>query len=320
MKAKTKIWLIVATSLILIGAIIFSGAMSMLKWDFLKLSTVKYETNTYEITENYKNISIISDTANISLIATDNDKTTIICDEQQNIKHSVTVKENTLLIEINDTRKWYQYIGVSFGKQSITVNLPKGEYGALSIDTDTSYVKIASDFKFESVDISLSTGNVTNLASANDFIKIKTSTGHIDTENITANNVNLSASTGKITASNIDCSGDFNHKVSTGKTNLSNIKCKNLVSSGSTGDIYLSNVISAERFDIKRSTGNVKFELCDAAELSITTDTGDVKGSLLTDKVFITKTDTGKINVPKTITGGKSEITTDTGDIKITIK
>jgi len=41
---------------------------------------------------------------------------------------------------------------------------------------------------------------------------------------------------------------------------------------------------------------------------------------LLTDKVFITKTDTGSINVPDSITGGRCEIKTDTGDIKITVK
>ena len=320
MKTKTKIWLIVATSLILIGAIIFSGMMSMLKWDFSKLSTAKFQTNTYEITENYKNISIISDTANISLIATDSDKTTIVCNEEINLKHSVTVKDDTLLIEINDTRKWYEYISVSFAIQSITINLPKGEYGALSINTDTSDVKIPNDFKFESLDISLSTGDVTNLASATDFIKIKTSTGNIDTKNISANSVSLNASTGKISAENLNSNGDIKLKVSTGKTNLSNIKCKNLISSGSTGDIYLNNVISTEKFDIKRSTGNVKFELCDAAELLVTTDTGNIKGSLLSDKVFITKTDTGKIDVPKTLTGGKCEISTDTGDIIITIK
>lgn len=320
MSKTAKTWLIVATSLILIGAIIFSGVMSVLKWDFSKLSTTKFQTNTYAITENYKNISIKSNTSDISFISTDSDKTTVVCNEEINLKHSVTVKDNTLSIEIKDTRKWYQYIGVSFGKQNITVNLPKGEYGALSINTDTSDVEIASDFKFESVDISLSTGDVKNLASANDFIKIKTSTGNIDTKNISANSVNLTASTGKISAENLNSNGDIKLKVSTGKTNLSNIKCKNLISSGSTGDIYLNNVISTEKFDIKRSTGNVKFELCDAAELLVTTDTGNIKGSLLSDKVFITKTDTGKIDVPKTLTGGKCEISTDTGDIIMTIK
>ena len=50
------------------------------------------------------------------------------------------------------------------------------------------------------------------------------------------------------------------------------------------------------------------------------TDTGDVKGSLLSEKIFIPTTDTGDVDVPKTVTGGRCEITTDTGDIKITVK
>ena len=58
----------------------------------------------------------------------------------------------------------------------------------------------------------------------------------------------------------------------------------------------------------------------DAAELEISTDTGDVKGSLLTEKVFITRSDTGRIRVPETVTGGKCKITTDTGNIEIEIQ
>ena len=65
MRTRTKIWLIIATSLVLIGCIIFSGVMTMLKWDFTKLSTSKYDTNNYEITENFNNISIITSTADI---------------------------------------------------------------------------------------------------------------------------------------------------------------------------------------------------------------------------------------------------------------
>ena len=61
------------------------------------------------------------------------------------------------------------------------------------------------------------------------------------------------------------------------------------------------------------------FKNCDAAELFVESDTGDVKGSLLTDKVFITESDTGRVNVPKTVTGGKCEIITNTGDIEIVI-
>ena len=64
----------------------------------------------------------------------------------------------------------------------------------------------------------------------------------------------------------------------------------------------------------------MNFNACDAAEIYVETDTGDVKGTLLSDKVYIVFTDTGKINVPKAVTGGRCEISTDTGNIKIEIE
>ena len=63
----------------------------------------------------------------------------------------------------------------------------------------------------------------------------------------------------------------------------------------------------------------MNFEASDAASIFVETDTGDVKGSLLSEKIFIINTDTGKKEVPESTTGGRCKITTDTGDIKITI-
>ena len=56
------------------------------------------------------------------------------------VKHSVAVKENCLVIDVDDTRKWYEYIGINFGIPKITVYLPKGKYGALLVKTSTSDV------------------------------------------------------------------------------------------------------------------------------------------------------------------------------------
>ena len=72
--------------------------------------------------------------------------------------------------------------------------------------------------------------------------------------------------------------------------------------------------------DLDRDTGDIDLEDCDADEIFIVTDTGDVKGTLLSEKVFITKTDTGDVNVPNSISGGRCEITTDTGDINISLR
>ena len=287
----------------------------MLQWDFTKLSTVKYESNDYEIGENYKNISIITDTADIVFAPSENAKTSVVCHEQKNVKHSVTVKDGTLVIALIDTRKWYEHIGINFGTPKITVSIPQGEYGTLSVKSSTGDVEIPKAFTFQSIDVSENTGNVTSYASALEVIKIKTSTGAIRVENASAGMLDLSVSTGKVTVSNVTCQGDVKINVSTGKTNLTDTTCKNVISSGDTGDLSLKNVIAAERFSVSRSTGDVKFSGCDAGELSVTTDTGDVTGSLLTDKVFITQTDTGRVDVPKTTTGGRCEIITDTGDI-----
>ena len=320
MSKITKIWLVIATSLMLIGCITFVGVMSILKWDFTKLSTGKYETNNYEITENFNNISIITDTADILFVPSENQKASVVCHEQKNMKYSVTVQNGKLVIEIVDTRKWYEYIGISFGTPKITVYIPQGEYGALLVKSSTGNVEIPKEFKFENIDISESTGNVTNYASASENIIIKTSTGNIRVENVSANTLDLSVSTGGVTVSNVTTEGDVKIKVSTGKTHLTDIECKNVVSNGNTGAISLKNVIVAEKFSIERSTGDVKFDGCDAAEIFVETDTGDVTGTLLSDKVFVVETDTGNVDVPKTVTGGKCEITTSTGDINISIK
>lgn len=277
---KIKLRLITSALLILIGCLIFTGAMTMLNWDFTKLSTVKFETNNYEINEQYKSISIVTDTADITFIPRESANTSVVCREHTNLKHSVMEKDNTLCIELVDNRKWYEYIGINIGSQKITVYLPKAEYNMLTIKESTGDIEIPKDFNFNSIDI-------------------KTSTGNINAEKLTTNTLNLSVSTGNI--------------------NLKDISCESLTTNGSTGRVTLQNVIATDSFSIKRSAGDIKFDKCDANDILIETDTGNVKGSLLSDKVFIARSDTGKINVPKTATGGKCEITTDTGYIKIDI-
>lgn len=316
---RIKLWLIIAIVLILIGCAVFAGTMTSLNWDFSKLSTVKYKTTNHRITGEYTNISIITNTADIAFVISETADTTVVCYEQENAKHTAVAADGTLFVTLEDTSKWYEHIGINFGVPTITLYLPQGEYGSLSIRTSTGDVNIPDVFSFASIDILESTGNITNRASASGAVKLRTRTGDIAIEGITADALELSVSTGKVTVSDTACDGDISVTVSTGKAMLSAVQCKNLITTGNTGDISLQNVIAAERFSIKRSTGDVKLDGCDAGEIDIETDTGHVSGSLLSPKVFITSTDTGDIHVPKTTQGGRCEITTDTGDIKITV-
>lgn len=281
MSRSAVIWLIIAAFLVLTGCIIFGGVMIAFEWDFTKLSTTKYETNSYEIDEDFKNISIVTDTADIVFEVSDSNESKVVCYEPSNTKHSVSVKDGTLIIELTDTRKWYEHIGVNFTSPRITVYIPKGECEAVSV---------------------------------------KSSTGNISIGRISAKTLDFSVSTGRITVSDVDCTGDVKIGVSTGKTTLNDVKCRNLTSSGNTGDIYLKNVIVAEKLTITRTTGDVKLDACDAADILIKSNTGDVKCSLLSDKHYTAQTGTGNVDVPKvTSGGGLCDITTSTGDIKVTV-
>ena len=156
-------------------------------------------------------------------------------------------------------------------------------------------------------------------ANVSGALEIGLSTGDIDLADIEAGSMDLKVSTGRVTVESAVCKGDVSIHLSTGKTMLDGLTCANLRTDGSTGDITLKDVVASGAFSIERTTGDVRFENADAAEITVKTDTGDVTGSLRSEKVFLTASDTGKQNVPKSVTGGRCEITTDTGDIEIEI-
>lgn len=321
MNLFTKISLIVAASLVGLGIILFLIGAGALRFNFLAFDTRNFQTNTHEVSESFESLSIVSDTARIQILPAEGETAKVVCVEYEKESHAVSVEDGTLTIRLVDTRKWYDCISFfSYKAPSLTVYLPAGEYAALTVDTHTGDLQIAKDFKFASADITLTTGDVKTYASVSDLLKIKTSTGDIHVENLSVGALDLSVTTGKVTVSGVSCDGDVSLTVSTGKASLSDLTCQNLSSTGRTGDLTMTNVIAKGRFDIERSTGDVTFEKCDAAELSVKTDTGSVRGTLLSEKIFMTHTDTGKIDTPETISGGVCKITTDTGDIKIRIQ
>lgn len=294
MSKKMKIWLVCALGLILVGGIIFGGVMTVLKWNFSSLGAGRYETNRYDVGESYEDISIVADTADIAFVTATDGKTTVTVTEPKKAKHILSVENGVLKLSLNDQRRWYERL-FGFGGTKITVAIPAGEYGALQIYSKTGDVLVGKDFVFESAHIALSTGTVKYYASALGEVSLKTSTGDVEVENVSVGSLSLS--------------------VTTGDGELENVTAKSFSSSGSTGELSLKNVITEERISIKRSTGDIFIMGCDAAEIFAETDTGNVKGTLLSEKIFVAETNTGKIIVPESTRGGICKITTDTGNI-----
>lgn len=318
MKNKTVILILVATALLLSGAILFGGVMMALKWNFRMLSTVKFESCTYEITEKFTDISVLTDTADVVFVPTDGEAV-VTCFQRKAEPHSVSVKDGKLVIELQPTEK-RQFFGIQFDMPRITVAVPRGAYGELSVKTATGDVEIADAFTFEQISVTGSTGDVDCFASSGGSVKIEIRTGDVFLKRISAASLEIKSSTGKIEAVSVSCDGDASASVSTGDITLRDVSCKNLTSTGSTGDVFLSGVVADAQIEITRSTGDVRLNSCDASEISIKTTTGHVKGTLLTEKTFVASTSTGKTVIPQNGSGGRCEISTQTGNIKIEIE
>ena len=316
-----KVLIIVGIILLVVGLIITASVFVFSNFNFKNINTSEdYESKTFNIEDEFNNINISIDTSDLVFKHAKDGKTTIECLERKNMPYKVYVENGTLKVETEDNRQLTDYMLTYNTKQTMTVYLPGERYEKLEIKNVTGDTNIPETFSFVNLKVLSSTGDIICKASVDDVLSIDLTTGHIEVEGIKSNEISLISTTGKISAKDIECTNSFTLNVSTGSSNITNVKCKSFSSDGSTGTISLTNVIATGKMEITRSSGDIKLDKCDAEEMNFSLHTGDIKGTILSEKIFITKTSTGKIDVPASTTGGKCTITTSTGDIKISME
>lgn len=320
MRKATKIWLVSAALLIVLGITAFAGVMTSCGWDFSKLSTVEYQTNTYEITDSFNSILVDVDTADVAFIASTDGKCKVVCRENANDTHRVAVENSTLSVtNPTDVQKWYEYININIGSPLIEIYLTDEHYDSMYARTSTGDVGVGESVKFGDVEIKVSTGNVYCRTPEANNIKISVSTGNIHISNVKAESISASASTGNTALTQVSCSSDIMMSATTGDVEMADVSCKNLTSTGSTGEIEAERLIVTGKITVERSAGDVTLDESDAGEIYIETKTGDVECEFLTDKSITATTSTGNVEIPRDSVGGKCEIKTSTGDIEVEV-
>ncbi len=295
---KKQLW--TALLLIAVGAALFVGALAQVNFDFTGLSTHKFQTSTYAHDEAFDSISVCVETAEVIFVPSEDGVCRVVCHEEERLTHSVKTKDGTLWIDTVDTRRWYDHIGISFRTPTVTVYLPKTAYASLSVRTVTGDVVLSDSFCFDHVSVTGTTADLACRAAVSKSVALHTTTGSINLDSADVETVELSATTGKIT--------------------VSEVACRTLAAKSSTGQIKLADVLAEESLHVETTTGAIRFDGCDAAEITAKTVTGTVRGTLRSEKIFVTATKTGSVSVPGTASGGVCEITTSTGDIKIEIE
>ncbi len=256
-----------------------------------------FET-TYEITDDFSALDIDVSTADVEILHTDGGAK-IVCTETKDKKYELKLENDALSVDYKDGRNFIKRIGIDFTKMTVKVYLPKTVYNKLEIDTDTGNVSASSDFLFETIDIDTDTGNVDLDGTDAETVYIETDTGNVVMNHTSATKLTVETDTGNITAKR-GSYGEVDFKTD-------------------TGNVRFEDTFTFVSLRVRTDTGNVNFDGADAPVIDVKTDTGNVKGILYTDKIFQTKTSTGKVQVPSSTIGGLCKIETSTGDISIRI-
>ena len=309
-----KLFVFLGICLIIIGGLIVT--FGIVNGNGVNNNMIEKE---YDLTESFENIEIDIDTADIEFIKSDVNKVKVT--EKEKEYHKVNVIDNRLVIRSYNELKWFERIfNFSFKKKKVQIYLNKTSFDKLNINESTGDIKMPSDFNFNDAIVNLSTGDVSFNAKVTNDLSIDSSTGKVTIRNFDGRDIVINGSTGDLELINSVLTGDLVISRSTGDITLANVRANNLKGKTSNGDFTLVDVLITNHINVKTSTGDIELDGSDAATLYIETTTGKVTGTLLTEKVFVVETSTGKVNVPKTQSGGLCEIHTSTGKVNIEIK
>ena len=318
MNSNTK-KLIILIAILVFLSVLMSSVCGISTFGFFRNRSIRGGEQTFRIKDKFSDIKIRTNTSDIFFYRSADNSAKAVWDGPKNMKLEVRTWNNTLSITEKYKLPWFLRFGVNFKDTKLSVYLPKDKYDSLILSSDTGSVRIPDSFRFEKADIETDTGGIEFMAKVSRDLKIESDTGSIRAENISPENLDLKTDTGSISIGSFAVSKDIRIKTSTGRLQLSSVTCRDLEAKSDTGSISLTNVFAGDEFKAKSDTGAIRLDRGDAGSLDLESDTGSITGTLLSDKVFVTKSDTGKIIVPETTTGGICKIETDTGRIEITI-
>ncbi len=309
-----------AVVMIAAGALMICAALAMNDFDIRSFTTMEYKTKTYDVNERFEDIKIVDTEYHVVIKKTDDGKCKVVSRDSDKIMHTVKVENDTLTVTRKDIRKWYERIGI-FGWDSdmtVYVYLPDESYKKLYALSVSGNVTVEQGFEFGEAEAQSTSGNVDFSSDAGE-LSLKTTSGDIEAKNIQASEISVKTTSGKIEAENFS-SDKLTVASTSGDIEMKNVQTAAFTVKTTSGEIGLWSVVAEGDAYVESVSGEVTFESCDAANIRIKTVSGDIKGTLLSDKTFITSTTSGDFRLPQSVAGaGTCEIKTTSGDAKISV-
>ncbi len=309
--------MIIFACIAVLGAIITLIAVSF-GGDFDRMNTKEV---THKIDGDFNEIEVRAGSSDIVFKVSESGEAYAVCDESDKITYTVSVKDGKLTVSQNDSRKWYDVIGIWFGGMSVSVYLPEGNYSELNVSSASGSISCTSEeLTFGDVTLVSSSGSIKFSAGVMGEAVCEASSGRIEVSGGTPDKLTAETSSGSIKIEKIKECSEIIVGASSGSVKISECTPESLEVSTSSGSIKLDSVVASYDITLESSSGGIRLENCDSEEINIETSSGSVRATLLTDKMFEVRTGSGNTDYPSSIKdSGKCTVKTSSGNVNIKI-
>lgn len=257
--------------------------------------------NTYPVSGNFTNVSVTDYYADVQFRVSRDGSVSVVTRDAADVTHTVRVEGNTLTVTRPEPSVGQRLFHHDDDDPEVTIYLPAGNYGALTVSNTSGDIETAGQLGFASASLTTVSGDIDLNGPVSGKIVCNTTSGDVELRCPTAGDVEISTT-----------SGDA-------ELNDSYIQSLKVVSV--SGEVNLERTTAAGAVTIETTSGDVELERSDAASLTISTTSGEVEGSLLSGKNFAVSSSIGRVSAPAADpAGGPCTVTTTSGDIRLIVR
>lgn len=266
----------------------------------LNIKHNKPDSTGCNLVEPFANVLIDVNAENVSILPTTDEHGYVRYEKTDKITYSIQIRNGALHIAVQDNRSWFDYIGIYATPQKIELYLPQIAYESLSVTTLSGNIVCEEGLSFATA-------------------KLHSTSGKIDFRSTTSNNLTANSTSGSITIANFD-NAQVKAESTSGRIICENGRAEFVTIHSTSGHVSLSNVLAEKSIQIETTSGGILLDRCDGESLILKSTSGAIRGTLLSEKNFQAKSNSGSIHVPASNTSaGMCKISTTSGSIHIEI-
>ena len=266
MDKTIKVLIIILLSILIVGSL---GAFTML---FTKNADIEvYKTSKVydkEVEEEFNSINVDTDSLDIKIVKSNNEKTNVKIFDRNDKGISVEVENGTLNI-VDDNI--HSFCFMCFGKREAIISLPEKEFDLVVESTSGD---ISSNLDLGNVTIVSTSGDI-DLRNAKDLTIVVTS-GDIEVKEV--DNISITSTSGDVEIEKINSSLDI--KTISGDIGINKLSIiKDSKIKVMSGDIVINNASEAIYVNAKATSGDIKIKDNNRraeSELKIEATSGDI--------------------------------------------